>query len=192
MTKKPFPTQARLHELLERHYDSDGRLYFVAKVKRGTKVKVGDVLYGCSTVYQKGKPSEHTRFQLSIDGHPKTMAMWNYIYEYGDYDRDLYTVDHIDRNPSNDHHINLRILTRSEQNKNRDGYKKTGASSNYRGVHFDKKAQKWCSRYYDENCKQKYIGYYLDELEAAHAYDEASWRVYKDLGKLNFPENYMN
>lgn len=193
MTKKPFPTQARLHELLERHYDSDGRLYFVAKVARGKKVKAGDILFGTPVTKNRGKSSECVRFLLGVDGYSQNIAVWNMIYEYGDYDRNVYTVDHEDRNPLNDHHTNLRLLTRSGQNKNRNNYKKKNSSSIYHGVYFHKPSNQWMVRYYDKNMgKMQHIGYYTDESEAAIAYDETSWSVNKDLGKLNFPENYMN
>lgn len=88
--KRPFPTQQRLRELLERKYDQDGKLYFVAKMKRGIAenvINVGDFLYGTPTIKHKDKSSEHVRFQLTLDGYTQNIAVWNYIYEYGDYDR---------------------------------------------------------------------------------------------------------
>lgn len=190
MEKKEFPTQSRLHELLERHYDCEGRLYFVAKVKRGTIVKKGDILYGYKGVFNRGKPSEHTRYHLGIDGYNRQIAVFNYIYTYGDYDTSLYSVDHIDRNPTNDHHSNLRLLTKNEQQHNKNSFKRSGSSSSsYFGVYWVESRNKWVCSIRVEG-KLKYIGYFETEIEAAHAYDEVSWNLYQDYGKLNFPENY--
>lgn len=66
-------------------------------------------------------------------------------------------VDHIDMRKSNNHHLNLRWCSPT-QNK-RNVLKKPNCSSNYKGVSFDKKSNKWRATITLEG-KQKVIGYF--------------------------------
>ncbi|KAK2076800.1 hypothetical protein QBZ16_005026 [Prototheca wickerhamii] len=64
-----------------------------------------------------------------------------------------------------------------------------GGPSKYRGVVWHKSNCKWEARIY-EGGKQKFLGYYVSEDAAAHAYDEYAVRLHGNLSKLNFPELY--
>lgn len=77
-------------------------------------------------------------------------------------------VDHIDRNKHNNHPNNLRIVTKSENNRNVTKRKST--SSEYIGVSFQKRDKKF-QAYIQVNKKYTYIGYYDSEIEAATAYN---------------------
>lgn len=78
-------------------------------------------------------------------------------------------VDHIDGNPLNNRKDNLRIVTNK---KNQENLKKskTGKSSKYRGVNFNKRAKKW--RAFIRNVKTYFLGYFNTEIEAAMAYNK--------------------
>jgi len=92
-------------------------------------------------------------------------------------------VDHINGNKSDNRLENLRSVTNQF---NCTAFKKVaaGASSKFRGVHWHKRKGRWHSRI-QVNGRQKHIGYYNNEIEAALAYDEAA--------KINgYPEESLN
>lgn len=183
---KPFPTQERLHSILDRHYDDQGKLYFISKIDRW-KVKKGDVVKGYDTLCNKGFPSAHKRTFLGIDGHVQQIAVWAYVYEYGDYDRVKYTIDHIDGDHANNNHSNLRLLTRQQQSMNRRG---SGSSkSGMKGVAFHNQTNK-----YHATIRFNYISHSLglfdDPIDAGKAYDAAAYEMCGSVALLNFPENY--
>jgi hypothetical protein len=77
-------------------------------------------------------------------------------------------VDHINKDKLDNRLENLRMVTKAQNNKNRDSYK--DSSSKYKGVYFDKNNNKWKASI-TINYKQIYIGRYQTELEAAQAYN---------------------
>ena len=97
---------------------------------------------------------------------------------------DLPCVDHIDRNKLNNHLSNLRWCTREENQHNRSKQKKD-TTSVYKGVYFDKKANKWRAQI-KHNGQQIHIGYFLDESEAGRAYDRKANELFGEFANLNF------
>jgi hypothetical protein len=77
-------------------------------------------------------------------------------------------VDHIDNNPLNDRADNLR-LTNNRDNVSKD---KRGYTSDYVGVCWNKKYNKWMAQIRIGK-KSKFLGYFLDELKASEAYKKA-------------------
>ena len=61
------------------------------------------------------------------------------------------------------------MVTPHQNSLNISKYK--NATSKYKGVCFDKKRNKWLS-YISIDKKQKILGYYLTEIEAAQAYNK--------------------
>lgn len=97
-------------------------------------------------------------------------------------------VDHIDNNGLNNQQENLRICTYSQNQANsRKLFKNT--SSQYKGVCWQKKDQKWCARI-RVNRKRIYLGEFQLEAEAASAYNNAAIKYYGEFAKLNeLPEH---
>lgn len=62
---------------------------------------------------------------------------------------------------------------------------KKNGSSKYIGVRFHKKSNKWEANIYVNN-KNKYLGLYETEIEAAKARDSATKEHFGEYGKLNF------
>jgi hypothetical protein len=83
-------------------------------------------------------------------------------------------VDHIDNDRSNNKLGNLQIVT---QRKNASKDKK-GFSSEYVGVCWAKHNKKWRASIWI-NGKKKHLGYFIDELEAAKAYQDALAKLVK-------------
>jgi hypothetical protein len=82
-------------------------------------------------------------------------------------------IDHIDNDKKNNHLDNLQVISQRE-NTTKD---KINGTSKYVGVTWNKKDKRWksCIRI---NGKQKYLGYFTDELKASEAYQ-------KELKKLH-------
>jgi hypothetical protein len=111
---------------------------------------------------------------------------WYYIHRiigqaFLENPRDLPTVDHIDRDRGNNNLSNLRWASQSEQNTNQSKQKNT--SSKYIGVSWTKANAKWCAKLSIEG-KQKHVGYFDNEEDAARAYDAA---CHSEFHTKNFP-----
>jgi hypothetical protein len=102
-----------------------------------------------------------------------------------DYSESL-EVDHIDGNKSNNHWKNLRMAGRLENNR---GYrsKSKGATSQFRGVSWNRKSKIWFAQISHCN-KNIAIGRFEDEREAARAYDAKAIELGYRREALNFPD----
>jgi hypothetical protein len=97
-------------------------------------------------------------------------------------------VDHINHDTLDNRRSNLRICTNQENAMNSLKYnRKTGTSSNYKGVSYDKKKRKWHA-YIQTNGHQRHLGYFVNQEEAARSYDLAAKRYFKEYSLLNFVE----
>jgi hypothetical protein len=94
--------------------------------------------------------------------------------------------DHRNHDGLDNQRHNLREATQSQ---NRMNTRKTVSptSSQYKGVCWHKKALKWMA-YIKINHKMKYLGLFVDEIEAAKAYDEAAKQIFGTFAYLNFQE----
>jgi hypothetical protein len=89
------------------------------------------------------------------------MHLLIWIMHYGDIPENL-VVDHIDRDKSNNFIENLRLLTKSQNNRNRD----------CKGVSFDKARNKWRAQISINNTTIM-LGRYDIESQALAAYKAA-------------------
>jgi len=94
-------------------------------------------------------------------------------------------VDHINGNGLDNRKQNLRICTRS-QNLMNSNKPKDAKSSKYKGVCFYKKGnyKRWRSEI-RLNKKAIFLGYFVNEKDAALAYNEAAIKYYGKFAKLN-------
>jgi hypothetical protein len=95
-------------------------------------------------------------------------------------------VDHINHNGLDNRKVNLRFATRAE-NARYARKTKNKFSSNYKGVHYIKRAKRWRTMITFED-KTIYIGQFRDEISAAKAYDRAAKKYFGEFACLNFPE----
>jgi hypothetical protein len=92
-------------------------------------------------------------------------------------------VDHIDGNPLNNRLSNLRVVTHQQNLFNQK--KKTGTVSKYKGVTWCKRSSKWLAQVM-KNKRNNFLGYFVDEMEAARAYDSAARELFGQFARTNF------
>ena len=153
--------EARLRECLELNPSSPSGLAWKAKPKN--KLNVGDPA-GCLRTRKCG----HQSWTVRIDDRPHQAHNIIWLFLHNQWPADLHplTVDHINRDGSDNSYDNLRLATQSQQNANQDV---RGASS-YRFVCWDKQNQKWRARWKHPVTKKTiYVGRFTDELQAHRA-----------------------
>ena len=94
-------------------------------------------------------------------------------------------IDHINRNTLDNRLCNLRFATRSQNSVNVNSH--YNSSSNYLGVSIDKWSYK-TNRFRSQiryNNKVILLGCYLNEIEAAKAYNEAAIKYHGEFANLN-------
>ena len=94
-------------------------------------------------------------------------------------------VDHKDGNGLNNQKSNLRICTTQENLRNMK--KVAPATSKFKGVHLHRQTNKWRAVIKWEG-KPKHLGLYLNEEDAAKAYDKAAEELFGKFCRLNFHE----
>ena len=97
------------------------------------------------------------------------------------------TVDHANRNKLDNTRDNLRVCTQ-QQNAHNNG-KHMGSSSRFKGVGYSKDRQKWFAKAYFEG-ERIWLGYHVEEIEAARAYDAKAVELFGEFAHLNFPEEW--
>ncbi len=95
-------------------------------------------------------------------------------------------VDHKNSNSLDNRRENLRPATRSQNACNRRS-SKSKKSSRFIGPSLDKRRGKWAVKLIN-NGNRIWIGYFEDEIEAAHTYDAAAKKYHGEFARLNFPE----
>ena len=94
-------------------------------------------------------------------------------------------VDHEDRNGLDNRRSNLRVMEAHGENmRNSAKQAKRATSSRFKGVSWNHRKRKWAA-YVTLNRKRKFLGYFLEEEEAARAYDVAAKSLFGEFARLN-------
>jgi len=97
-------------------------------------------------------------------------------------------VDHINHDGLDNRRSNLRFGTHGHNLANQR-YISSGTSL-FRGVCWNKRHAKW-EAFASWKSKTRRLGYFLDETEAAKAYDDAALESYGEFASLNFPKRSL-
>jgi len=93
-------------------------------------------------------------------------------------------IDHIDGDGLNNRRTNLRVVTRSQNQKNMRHHR--DSLNPYKGIHRDKARQVWVGTIWVAP-HNIYLGGFAEPKDAALAYDEAALRYYGPFALVNFP-----
>ncbi len=94
-------------------------------------------------------------------------------------------VDHINGNSLDNRKSNLRVCFHKENIRNQKKHnRKIKCSSNYKGVCWDSKNNKW-EAYITFNYKKIKLGRHLKEKDAAEAYNDAAIKYFGEFARLN-------
>ena len=143
----------------------------VRRRETGKIMKLTESAYGylVLNLYKDGKPTQkkvHKLVAEAFSTNPENKR----------------TVDHIDANRKNNCITNLRFATHSENSRNMKRH--ADNSSVYKGVSLYKRRNMWVARikFIDEHI---YLGSFINEKEAALAYNAAAVLYYKNFARLN-------
>lgn len=92
-------------------------------------------------------------------------------------------VDHINRDTLDNRRSNIRVCTVTQNLANKVGNR--GATSKYKGVYWNKARKKWAAEIM-KDAKAYWLGFFLNEDEAARAYDAAAIEKFGEFARLNF------
>lgn len=92
-------------------------------------------------------------------------------------------VDHINGNGLDNRRCNLRLCTKA-QNQHNQRPKRQGTSL-FKGVSLNSAKRKWVAQVC-VNKRKLHLGYFEDETEAAHAYDQAARLHFGEFARTNF------
>jgi len=95
---------------------------------------------------------------------------------------DIRQADHINHNILDNQRTNLRVVTKAQNQYNQKV--KIGGTSQYKGVCWNKRDKKWQASITIDG-KWKYLGYFDSEEHAAHAYNLAARKYFKEYALLN-------
>lgn len=165
--KKIKLTQGKYALIDEEDFDLISQYKWYAK-------KIGNTFYAARaiTVQGQNKHKNIKRKQKTIIMHREIMK--NKLKQNQE-------IDHINGNGLDNRKCNLRLCNRSENMMNQRIKKGT---SQYKGVRWDKK---WRAQI-TYNKKQKHLGFFNNEIDAAKAYDKKAKELFGEFAKLNFNE----
>ena len=92
-------------------------------------------------------------------------------------------VDHRDMDGLNNQRSNLRLATSSQNKYNRRSQR--GSKSRFIGVSWHIRTSNWQSQITSQG-EHKKLGYFVDEVEAAKAYDRAARELHGEFARCNF------
>lgn len=117
------------------------------------------------------------------EGYPKRQVYMHRVI-LGVTDRRI-LVDHKNHVGTDNSRQNIRAC-HPHQNRSNTKKPKSGSRSQFKGVHWDRRCNKWFAQIVARG-KQIYLGICASELEAAIRYDNAARIHHGDFAFLNFP-----
>jgi hypothetical protein len=127
-----------------------------------------------------------TTTYVATDNNGKTLYLHRLIMGLENASRSV-CVDHRDHNGLNNSRTNLRVTDNRNNQRNRRKTLSAKTSSSYKGVCWDadKNKHPWVAYITLSDGKQKNLGCYRTEIEAARSYNKAAIKHYGTMAYLN-------
>jgi hypothetical protein len=151
----------------------DGALYW--KIRASSHVYPGQIAGSLN--------KKSNRVSIGINRKDYLAARIIFLWHFGYLPE---CVDHRDIDSSNDRIENLRPASRRQNNKNKKSAK--NSYSKYLGVSWHKKLNKWRASINLGNKTTKHIGVFINENDAAFAYNEKAKEIHGEFANLNIIE----
>lgn len=162
-----------------------GRVFMRIKLTKGKFAIVDSVDFEYLNQYRwHAKMGGHTFYaarKAIIAGRERTVNMHRLIMNAP---RGIF-IDHINHNGLDNRRQNLRFAT-AQQNSWNNSVRRPRGSSRYKGVSWNRNKRRWYATICVDG-RNKFLGSFKDETEAARIYDEAAKKFRGDFAYLNFP-----
>jgi len=158
-------------DYLKSHFDyQDGKLLYKKSIfKRLIGKQAGGI----------NKSTGYHRTNIKSKYYATHRLVW--LFHHGEWP--CMDLDHKDVDKTNNRIENLR-LTNDRLNAG-NVKKQQNKTSIYKGVLWHKQHKKWYSQI-RANGKRQFLGLFVNEIEAAKAYDAAARKHFQDFARLNF------
>lgn len=190
MAAKALPSQEVLRQLL-RYEPDTGKLFRLPRIITEEETQDGRGAAWATAAYNAANAGKEAFTSKDRRGylHGKVLGVkfqahriiWKLVHG-----KDPEQVDHINNNPSDNRLVNLRACTNAENARNSS--KRKPGSSQYRGVCWVPRDQKWAASISNGQGGKISLGHHGDEIAAAKAYDKAARELHGEFATLNFPE----
>jgi len=169
----PLPPLQLLNQLLALDPTSPSGLRW-KHLKIKNQRKSGDIAGYCRP------PNKYWFVGIRTDKPRQYGAHRIVVYMQTGIDPGSFSVDH---KTGLDRPMDVRTATPSQNGGNASKWRKQ-TSSKYKGVHWTSTANKWRAKI-NFNRKRIHLGYFVDEKEAALAYNEAAIKYFGEFARIN-------
>lgn len=158
-------------------YDPDkGELWWLNQKLKGNKRNLDEPI---GTLGNHG----YLTFGLRLGGKSYTFLNHRVVWLIQTGSWPVSMVDHINKDKTDNRWINLRQAT--NQSNLYNSCKRENTTSKYKGVSWHKTFKKWVARGKSKDGLQVFLGYYLEESDAALAYNNHAKATYGEYSSLN-------
>lgn len=137
------------------------------KVSRSSRVKIGQ---------RVGSLMSEGYLRTRIGGRNYLVHILIWLITYGEFPEGL--LDHINRDKSDNRISNLRIVSKSGNNKNKNPY--SNNTSGHTGICWNPRNSNWMA-YISKDRKHINLGSFTEKTEAIAAYEKASLELYPEI-----------
>lgn len=159
----------------------------IIKLTRGKETWIDDCDYERISRHQWHAQKDYNTWYAKTYIEGKIVLLHRFILN----PPDNVEIDHRDGNALDNRRFNIRECSHSENMHNQRP--QVNKSSRYKGVSWDKSRSKWYAQI-RINSKQKSLGHFSDENEAAKVYNEAAKKLFGQFAYINIivkaGENY--